>query len=129
MPQREEGDFGQLKALWYQKLKDSGFDDAENEKGYLKDWPTQRLRRDYTPERFREKQEYYRLACQFLHEHSFDSAFEKTVWELHALGLSIRDIVFDLKDETNHVNKDNIQKITRKYGQIIYARLMRHDEE
>ena len=124
MKDRRGDGFEQLKAYWYRKLKASGFEDAETPHGVLKDWPAHRIKRDYTPEKFVDKQEYYRLAGQFLFEHSFPNEHERKVWELHAHGLSARDIAFELRDETNHVNKDNIQKITSKYGKLIRARIM-----
>lgn len=41
--------------------------------------------------------EYYRFAGHFLNDHRFASKLEKLIWELHANGLSMRNIVKKLK--------------------------------
>ena len=50
-----------------------------------------------TPVQRAAKEEYYRLAGQFLHSHSFPSALEREIWALHSDGMSIRHIVAKLK--------------------------------
>ena len=126
---RGDGDFQQLKAYWYQKLKDAGFKDAESPRGHLKDWPAQRLKRDYTPEKFEEKQNYYRYAAQFLFEHDFPSPHERKVWELHSQGYSLREIVHRLRKPHGTINKDNVQKITSRYARFIRKAILDHAEE
>lgn len=128
MPFRKDPDFEQLQAYWYQKLKELGFEDAENRKGYLKDYPQKRLAREYTQETFEEKQNYYRLASQYFHDGYFFDAHEKKVWELHVLGLPNRDIAFELRTETNRVNKDNVRNIVNKYAKLIRGRCFYEQE-
>lgn len=121
-------DFEELKTYWYQKLKESGFEDIETPYGCFKDSPERRLRRDYTPDRFQEKQEYYRLASQLLFDHSFRSSFDKKVWGLHTEGFSLREIAMQLRTPSNQINKDNIQKTIARYAKIIRGKLFLAEE-
>jgi hypothetical protein len=83
--------FEALNAKWYDKLKKSGFEDAESDEDHLTDWSrTLFLKR---PEYDQSKEEYYRLAGQFLHDHTFRTETERKIWELHQDGVSIRKIV------------------------------------
>lgn len=122
-----EEDIKQLKAHWYQKLKEEGFKDAETPNGYLKDHPVERLKRDYTPEKFNEKQNYFRLAAQFYHDHTFDSFHEQKVWQLHAEGLSLREMATQLRTKENHINKDGLQKIVSKFSRIIRGLMLEEE--
>lgn len=129
MSRRGDPDFECLKTYWYQKLKEAGFNDAENNRGYLKDWHSTRFTKDYTFEKFKEKRDYYQVASEFLFDYSFPNEFERQVWEFHVLGLSSREIAFELKEPGNTVNKDNVNQVTLKYSKMIHARMMRLDEE
>lgn len=87
-------DFKALDAEWKTKLKDSGFEDIEKDEDSLIDWASSAFKR--RPEYDQSKAEYYRLAGQFLHDYRFrgpDAAWLKRIWELHAVGTSIREIV------------------------------------
>lgn len=122
-------DFEELKAYWYQKLKDSGFKDAENSRGFLKDRHVDKFAKDHTKQEYEEKENYFRYAGQLLHDYEFPNSFEKRVWELHCTGLSLREIAFQLRNRGNQVNKDNVQKITSKYGRLIRRKILNHHEE
>lgn len=87
--------FKQLQKIWYQKLKDSGFNDAEdttNEDGYMLVWHSSYFYSRYTPETYKEKQDYYRLASSFTSLYEFISQQERDIWNLHAEGQSLRTI-------------------------------------
>lgn len=89
----ETDEFKALDAEWKQKLKDDGFKDIERDDDRLQDWSAAFARH---PEYNQSKEEYYRLAGQFLHEYRFQgpqAAFNRQIWELHANGTSIREIV------------------------------------
>lgn len=92
----------ELKALqikWYDKLKKSGFTDIEahdenpgKPDGNLKDWHSQMFQSSNTPVLFQQRERYYQLAGQFLHEWTFSDAKEKVVWQCHSNGMSTREI-------------------------------------
>lgn len=86
-----------MKALqreWYQKLKDTGFQDIEVYSGGEQN----RYRTNsgwiekMGAERFLIKRDYYILAGHFLHDHDFKSEGEKEIWSLHSDGKTIRSI-------------------------------------
>lgn len=83
----------ELQLEWDKKLKDSGFNDIEDSKGRLKTWSTYFQQPNVTVEGVLANQEYYNLAGKFLHDFHFDKEIHKVIWEYHANGMSIRDIV------------------------------------
>lgn len=87
-------DFKKLQAEWDKKLKDDGFEDAENRDGTLKIWHDLHFRKPShdTNQRadFEATSEYYRLTSQFLHSHQFSSLSERHIWELHCEGKSVK---------------------------------------
>ncbi len=93
-------DFKALDTEWRKKLKDSGFEDIERPDGNLKDGASSSNFKK-RPEYDQSKAEYYRLAGQFLHEwpspfrtsKSGTGEWKKRIWELHANGKSIREII------------------------------------
>lgn len=122
--------YKQEKAKWYKKLKKSGFDDIERDEHRLKVNTLDRIGRntfsrvDYTSDQLSQerltakivhdaKQEYYYKAEHFLNSHKFESEKERVIWEYHANGLSIRDIVKVL-------NKAKIKADRYKVWKIIY---------
>lgn len=94
--------FKQLNAKWQKKLKKSGFEDAESDEEHLIDWS--RTVFSKRPEYDQSKEEYYRLAGQFLHEHMFQTETERKIWALHQDGVSIRNIVIMLKKKRLRVS-------------------------
>lgn len=100
MAPRSRKGFKDLQVLWYQKLKDAGFEDIENtriEGAPLVYYHSHRFATAYNPLFFSQRQEYYRLAGIFLYHHEFDSSTERSIWELHSEGLSIAKIAIRLK--------------------------------
>lgn len=83
----------ELQAEWDKKLKESGFEDIENGLGHLKLWSRSFGVHHPDSARVEAAQEYYSMAGKFLHDYEFTSEMQKTIWEYHANGLSIRDIV------------------------------------
>lgn len=95
--------FKALHRLWTKKLEISGFQDIEQPEffksgivdGHLKQWASSSI---FTSNRtdaewIESKQEYYRVAGHFLHEHVFASEAEKSIWELHSEGKGVDTIV------------------------------------
>lgn len=115
----QTSEFKSLNDEWKQKLKDSGFADIERDEDSLPDWSTAFARH---PEYGRSKEEYYRLAGQFLHEYRFrgpEGQWMKRIWELHANGTSIREIVDILNPGEKHWHT------VRKKVQLSLAKLKR----
>lgn len=103
-----------LQKVWYKKLKENGFEDIEDTSSpreYLKTWHSSYFQVRYTPEIFDLKQEYYRRASQFLHDHTFVDIIQKKIWELHAEGQSVRAISLALEPLGIQMNKDQVHKV------------------
>lgn len=72
------------------------------------------------------KGEYNRLANFFLQEHEFASRLEKTIWEYHVNGLSIRNISTVLKKAKVRVtNRDFIHQIIKRLKQQMIAKYVK----
>lgn len=87
--------FSELQDYWYDKLKDLGFKEIEQKKkpggpDFLKIWHHSYFQKRYSPERFRSKEQYYRLASQFFNDYSFPTLIESQIWELHSEGVPMR---------------------------------------
>lgn len=89
----------ELKVVWYAKLKKSGFQDIETDRGVLKTWSSRfaskKVQRDYDA-----KMTYHYMAAQFLNNYKFASRFERIVWEYHSEAISaddIAEVIFKLK--------------------------------
>ena len=87
-----------LERLWYNKLKESGFDDIEDSRGErpLKSWHST-LFQNYGSEQFRAKQLYFECARALIHTHKISTQIEKRIWALHSEGVSIREIMLRVK--------------------------------
>lgn len=84
-------DYDALKAEWYQRLREAGFDDIELPDGRLKTRGSlrdlQRLK-NFNPDGIRTVSDYYSRADEFLETYPFDSPRDKTLWAHHCQGLS-----------------------------------------
>lgn len=115
---RNSPEFKKLQKEWYAKAKESGFDDIEQEDGNLKVWSHQFFKVRHNQTLFEAKQEYYRLAGQFLHSHKFADDVEKKIWEYHATdATSIRDIVKELANIGVKTNKNKVNAILRNLSE------------
>lgn len=117
--------FRDLKSEWDKKLKDSGFKDIEHPDGRLELWTTEffRNRLNKFGAAFQEsKQEYYRLAGQFLYDHPFADDLERSIWELHSEGLSIRDITKALKDKGVKTYRRSVHETLQKLTKTMIRR-------
>jgi hypothetical protein len=110
-------EFKQLQQNWYKKLKDDGFEDIESDEDSLKQWASSELVRTYDPIIFSAKEDYYRLAGQFYHDHKFLSEMEKLIWSFHKDGIPFDRVHALIKKEYKKV------KISRTTVFNIVARL------
>lgn len=119
--------FKELQDEWYARLKRSGFDDIENERGELKhysasdyfenhhayDIMSQASKEELRLLAIESTTTYYRMASQFLHTHVFKgykmgsktgayllgAALIRHVWELHSNGVVAREIAIAINRE------------------------------
>ncbi len=107
-------EFLKLQKTWEKKLSDSGLENIEQADGNLKIWTSSFFRSRYNPTLWKAKEDYYRLAGQFLNDHKFESTVEKLIWQLHSEAVSIRNIYLELKRLKKKIAKDKIHNIIRK---------------
>lgn len=117
----ETDEFKRLNKEWSKKLKKSGFKDAEDSFGNLNKWSGQALleRTERDGVSVTARVEYFRLATHFLLEHKFESRLDKRAWELHADGVSIRDIVKRLKRYYPGLYRDKVHILITKLKTIM----------
>jgi len=102
--------FKKLKAHWYQRLKDEGFEDIETDENAsgtiaLKVWHSEHFQKpSRQPERFEEKRDYYILATQFLESFEFQTHLQRRIWTFHAHGFSLRAIGRFVGKDKDHVH-------------------------
>lgn len=113
-------EYKKLRAQWYLKLKENGFDDIEdvNTDGQpLIDWHSYKW---FSPKfsmlQIESNRDYYIMAEHFLNEHEFKSEFDLLVWILHSEGESCRTIAQELNSQKDKVNKtiNQIKKTMRR---------------
>ncbi len=100
-------DFLKLQREWDAKLAESGFEDIEQRRNDQRDGECREDKLKlwsssfyglHDNELLRDAQEsYYRLAGQFLYDYPFKDKHDRLVWELHAGGMSRRNILKELK--------------------------------
>ncbi len=106
-------EFKQLQAVWYKRLKKEGFDDIEEPSGHLRQQHHYRYALRYGVSGFASKEEYYRLAGQFLFEHVFADAREKMIWTLHAEGLPVDAMLKKLKSAKYKISRPHVYRIIK----------------
>lgn len=104
--------YKKLEEYWYKKLEKDGFNDVESSEDHLKMWTSTMLKKS-TPT-WRAKEHYYYMATQFLNDYKFESNRERIIWEYHANGISVRDIVVILKKVRIKLKKDAVWLIIKK---------------
>jgi len=116
--------FKQLQAKWYKKLEKSGFEDAEQDELYLKQYSApvsssievehpgilDDLRDDLLSDA---KQEYYRWCRHMLNDWQFRSKTEHRMFEMHSEVIGIRVIAKKLRTYKNKVHKELTALIQR----------------
>ena len=88
-----KAEYNKIRAVWYKKLKDEGFEDIEQDEDTLKSWSSTHFnKKGFSPEYRMSKIEYYQMATNFLNDYTFESNLDKIIWEYHAEAISTRDI-------------------------------------
>lgn len=93
--------YEEQRKIWYEKLKDDGFEDIEDYgRDTLKRWATSitgDLLRVNSKIVIEAKEEYYAMCRYLLSEYKFANNKEQIIWEYHTEGISARNIVKLLK--------------------------------
>lgn len=118
-PSNPKSDLKALQAEWYAKLKAEGFKDIEQDEDNLIRWDSHHFQQQSNPTDFETKAEYYRVAGQLLHEHEFESEWEKLVWEMHSAGLSTPKIITELKARKLTFYKERVYGTIKKLGTLV----------
>lgn len=142
----KQADLKSLTKVWYDKLKDEGFDDIEQDEDTLTTWSSVFYKSQFvndsslgndTKTRYETKAvineakaQYYRLAEHFLNDHIFQTRLEKNIWALHVEGKSYREIAKTLRATSRKLmlNKDNVQIIVQKL-EILMKEQLSHVED
>lgn len=107
---------------WYAKLKKEGFEDIEDANNNLVQYTSSmflRGRRNNMSfveimNSIESKQDYYRLASEFLHKHNFKRYVDWFIWSQHCEGVSYRDISKKLAKEGIKLTRNPIGDIVKK---------------
>lgn len=107
----------QLLAEWAKKLKDSGFEDIEQEDGNLKQWHSVYFLERYKPVQFMLKETYYQMATSFLNDYPFEDSIlgriDKHIWQRHSEGGTSRKIAEELKSLNIKTNYNKVNKVIK----------------
>lgn len=118
-----------LQKEWYEKAeKGNEFKNIEQLDGNLKEWSSFMFTAPGRGEidhidKIRAKEEYFRLAGQFLYDAEFDSELEKYIWEKHAEGISTAKIIKHLKSRGHTAYKDLVHGIIHKLSKEMLGKL------
>jgi hypothetical protein len=117
-----------LQAEWDSKLKRSGFKDLENRRtGLLHEWESSKAKRLADSGKFQEKERYYQLAGQFLHDHKFVN-LEHEIWRLHSEGDSVRTIVKKIKAAGKHTYRFQVHAIIKSLRKTMFEKVSLPDD-
>lgn len=115
MSRRQDENFKRIQKQWYQKLKDDGFKDIEEESnGRYGDL----IKLESSVFRYKRNmastQVYFSRAFSFLNSYRFKNPVHKYIWELHCHGFTERKIA-------EHViyKKSMVHAIISKLAEII----------
>lgn len=125
-------EFKDLESLWYQKLKDDGFEDIEVNESTLKGSSfsnVKRLTGGDKSEFYRSKEEYFRLAGFFLHDTKFIDRRDKLVWEFHTNGDSLQEISNRLKRYSLKIAKTQVKETVHRLRDQMYKKYRHFDHE
>lgn len=113
-------DYAAQKKYWYDKLKQSGFDDIELSDTTLK-LGSEQFRRPRSMHGWQAKAAYYQMASNFLNDHRFDNRLERIIWQYHSEGISVRDIAITLNKAKVHrkMSKDIVWAIVNRLTKIM----------
>lgn len=132
-----------LRKKWNEKLKRSGFEDIEVErptvlgKGKMNVSIVESLKmhhnhlfQNYSDDFIRERREYFRRAGRFNEHYKFKDRRDKFIWNLHAQGLSLREIKKAIKrTKLKHQNLNYIMMTVRRLRVEMGKWVKEHDDD
>lgn len=133
MDSEGEADLKTLQKIWYEKLREEGFEDIEVEshgRNYLKNWHSRYFFIRYTPDQIEEQLTYMRMAAHFLwHYQGFQNDLEREIWRLHTDGYSRRKITDILKTFEIETSPGSVQIILTRLKKIMHTQTWPSSEE
>lgn len=114
----------QFKALqkdWYQRLKESGFEDIEDTDSpleLLKTWHSMYFQKRHTPESFELNQEYFNIATGYFNETEIEP-YELKIWTHYTNGLTVRAIAEKMNQQGYRTNKDSVNRTIQYLVEIM----------
>lgn len=124
--------FKTLQDKWYKKLKDSGFEDIEQDETYLKRSSTNFLSSNFNYDtshtvqdivnKIELKTEYFRRARHFLNDHKFKNKTQKYIWAEHSEGVSHRTITEALKARGHNIGRTKVLNIIAELRTLMLKR-------
>lgn len=118
--------FKKLQKLWNQKLRDSGFEDIEEEKypDLLKSWQSHYFFIRYTPEQIEEGLDYFKMATHFYWNFAnFENKRDKEIWRLHSEGIPRRRITDIINALGFNISDSSVQLILADLKEIMHTQL------
>jgi len=94
---RHNEEFKKLQKFWYLTLSHQGFNDIENDKGYLENKHSAFVRTRFVRIKYDTTRDYYILAFRMLNDYTFKNELEKEIWRLHCEGMTERAIATSIK--------------------------------
>jgi hypothetical protein len=90
--------YKQMQQIWYDKLKEGGFQDIENNQtGLLKEWDKSFFRHGFNIIQYASTLNYYERAREMLFSYEFKNIYHKRIWTFHCDGLSERKIALKVR--------------------------------
>lgn len=113
--------FKELEALWNERLVESGFKDVEkmkrNGERVLRQRSTNVYRQASQSVRM-SREKYFQLIAENFYQTEFNREIDKTVMGLFAEGVSIKNIVLELKGQNISIHRQTIRFIIRRFEHI-----------
>lgn len=106
----------ELEALWYKKLAKEGFseiEDTQSEARLLVSWHSFKYQ-DMDAIKIQSIRLYYEEASHILETYCFENKTQRLIWELHAAGLTEREIGTRIRKYKKSMIHNVISKIARE---------------
>lgn len=110
--------FKALRDIWYERLKDEGFQDAEKDTGgrmELKQRASAPYRHIKAPIDQATKEQYYIVVAQCVHETEFRNEVDRCILTLHASGWKVCKIIDHLEEMGITRNRNTIRYLIRRF--------------
>lgn len=111
-------EYDKLRKVWYEKLKDDGFDDIEADDDKLKIWSS-RFAQKQSVLSWEAKAVYYQMATNFLTDFKFETTRDKNIWTYHANGMSAREITRTLRKVRIKTNRMTVWRTISRLQKLM----------